>query len=380
MNDTDSPNVPPPILDQLRARIPSPRRGASLTMQQRRRFFERLIFLFFALYALITLFPFYALFVRSFVETRRATELHLWIPDSNELDLNAQIGNLSIFYNLDLQKFKQDMDIPATEYLPARMSVRQIGEEYNIPEAELREYFLPFSVYNGWITLVGSGEFWPAVGRTALITLLSLVGLNFLSVCTGYGLAGLRRPDQQLWYNLYLLRAVIPPMLIILPQFLIVQQLLRLVPGYQTSNIIHDGSQLVAVALLWVRGGALPAMIMTTAIEAIPRELEEAAEVDGANPLQYFFYVLLPLMKVPMASLTVIFLPLIWNDFLNPYVYLDPGNTTILPLIQSFSGAYASNFQVIYTGVFASIVPLVVIYLLFRQWFIRGALAGAIKG
>ena len=119
---------------------------------------------------------------------------------------------------------------------------------------------------------------------------------------------------------------------------------------------------------------------MIAAIEAIPKELEEAAEIDGANPLQYFWYVLLPLMKVPMASLTVIFLPLIWNDFIYPFIYLDHNNTTILPLIQSYSGQYASNFQVIYTGVFMSILPLVFIYILFRRWFVAGALAGAVKG
>ena len=81
-----------------------------------------------------------------------------------------------------------------------------------------------------------------------------------------------------------------------------------------------------------------------------------------------------------MASLTVIFLPLIWNDFIHPFIYLDQANTTILPLIQTFSGQYSSNLQVIYTGIFLSVLPLVIIYMLFRRWFIQGALAGAVKG
>jgi len=113
--------------------------------------------------------------------------------------------------------------------------------------------------------------------------------------------------------------------------------------------------------------------------EKTAEKAAEAAELDGANPLQYFWYILLPLLKVPMASLTVIFLPLIWNDFIHPFVYLDQNNTTILPLIQTFSGQYASNFQVIYTGVFMSVLPLVIVYILFRRWFVQGALAGAIK-
>jgi ABC-type glycerol-3-phosphate transport system permease component len=206
------------------------------------------------------------------------------------------------------------------------------------------------------------------------------VGLNILAVAIGYGLSGLRRKDQMLWYSLYLLKTVIPPMLIILPQFLLVQSLLRLIPNYDTPGFTRSAGQLLAVMLLWMREKALPAMLMTAAISAIPSELEEAAEIDGANPLQYFFYVLLPLLKVPMISLTVIFLPLIWNDFLQPYIYLDQNNTTILPLMQTFSGQYASNYQMVYTGIFVSVMPLVIIYLLFRRWFVQGAMAGAVKG
>lgn len=91
--------------------------------------------------------------------------------------------------------------------------------------------------------------------------------------------------------------------------------------------------------------------------------------MDDASPLQYFRYIVLPLMRVPMIALTVIFIPIVYNDFLNPFVYLDQSNTTILPLVQSFSGQFSSNFQVLYTGAFLSVLPLAVVYLLFRRWF-----------
>jgi len=351
-----------------------------LTMTQRRKYLVRAAILFFVVYALITLAPFYILFIRTFVGTKDSSDLHLWIPPQEEVNLDAQIGNLSVYFDLDLAQFKEDMGLPATEFLAPRQNLRQFAEKYNISEATLKEYFAPYGVYNGWISMLNSGKFWPAVLRTAIITAGSLVMMNFLAVCTGYGLGGLKRPDQRFWYGLYLLRAVIPPMLIILPQFLIFQWFFQFVPDYSTPGFTRTASQIFAIMLIWARGGALPAMIMVAAIDAIPKELEEAAEIDGANPLQYFRYILLPLMKVPMASLTVIFLPLIWNDFIHPFIYLDQANTTILPLIQTFSGQYSSNLQVIYTGVFLSIIPLIVIYMLFRRWFIEGALAGAVKG
>ncbi len=366
-------------LNHVSQSIPStPKRG--LSTAQRRKILVRGGILFFIVYAIVTLTPFYILFIRTFVGTKESAELHLWIPEQEEVNLEAQIGNLSTYFDLDLRQFKEDMGIPATEIVQPRQTLRQFAEKYNIAEAELKEYFAPYSVYNGWISMLGSGTFWPAVLRTGIITVGSIILMNILAVCTGYGLAGLKRADQRFWYGLYLLRAVIPPMLIILPQFLVFQWLFQFVPNYDTPGLTRTVSQLVAIMLLWARGGALPAMIMVASIDAIPKELEEAAEIDGANPLQYFRYILLPLLKVPMASLTVIFLPLIWNDFIQPFIYLDQANTTILPLIQTFSGQYSSNLQVIYTGVFLSILPLILIYMLFRRWFIEGALAGAVKG
>jgi ABC-type glycerol-3-phosphate transport system permease component len=83
---------------------------------------------------------------------------------------------------------------------------------------------------------------------------------------------------------------------------------------------------------------------------------------------------------VPIASLIVIMLPIFWNQFLEPYVYLDPNVHTLLPLVYSIQGEYQTNFQMQYAAVFLSILPLVVVYLIFRRFFIEGVMAGAIKG
>ncbi len=336
--------------------------------------------LFFVVYAITTLIPFYMLFVRTFVGTKEATDLHLWIPPAEEVNLDSGIGNLAVFYNLDLAKVKEDMGIPPTEYLSPTWTLRQVAQEFNIPEEKMRDYFAPFGRYNGWIVLFSRGRLWLPIFRTLLITVASLVGINLLSIMTGYGLAGLRRKDQMLIYNFYLLQMVIPPMLIILPQFLIIQRLIGLLPNSDTPGITRFAGQLMAVVLINIKGGALSTMIFTSYISSLPIEMEEAAEIDGASRLQYIRYVLLPLLKVPIAALTVIMLPLFWNQFLEPYIYLDPDNTTLLPLIQNFTGQYTTNFQVTFTGVFISILPLVIVYLIFRKWFIRGVMSGAVKG
>jgi ABC-type glycerol-3-phosphate transport system permease component len=143
---------------------------------------------------------------------------------------------------------------------------------------------------------------------------------------------------------------------------------------------VRDALQLLSLIMINIKGTALSTMIFVAAISMIPRDLEDSAMIDGASRLQYVRYVLLPLLKVPIISLVVIMLPMFYNQFLEPYVYLDPSNSTLLPFIQSTSGQFSTNFQVIYSGIFASVVPLIVIYLIFRRFFVEGVMAGAIKG
>ncbi len=355
------------------------RRGLSPGYFSRRRLFLAASGVFMLIYALLTLFPFYVLFVRTFVSTRESATLHLWIPQAKPIALEAEIGNLAVYYNLDLKKVKADLGIEG--YVGARKTLQELAEENNIPPERFVDYFRSFDVYNGWITMLLSGpDFWLALGRTVVITAGSVIGLIVLSIFTGYGLAGLRRRDQMFIYNLYVLQMVIPAMLIIVPQFLLVQWLQSLIPGMDQAGATRYVAQIVSLIIINIKGGALSTMIFTSAISAIPQDLEDSALIDGASRFQYFRHILLPLLRVPIASLTVIMLPVFWNQFLEGYVYLDFANSTVLPLIQGISGQFSTNYQMIYTGVFVSVLPLVLVYLIFRRFFIRGVMAGAIKG
>jgi len=351
-----------------------------LTVSQRKRILTAIVIPFLAIYTLVTLFPFYVLFVRTFVGTKHAADLYLWPPVREGISLDAEVGNLAIYYNLDIRQFKQDLGIPLTEYIPARRSMREIAEQYDIPPERVESYLAPFDRYGGWIVLFTGGELWRPLARTLVITLASLVGVNLLSILTGCGLAGLRRRDQMFIYNLYLLQMVIPSMLIILPQFLIVQWLVGLLPDSGRAGFARYTGQILMIVLLNIKGGALSTMLFTSYIGRVPRELEEAAMLDGASRWQYIQHILLPILRVPVASLTAVNLPILWNQFLEPYVYLDPKNSTLLPLTQTYSGVYSTNYQVVFTAIFVSMLPLVILYVVFNRSFIQGALAGVVQG
>lgn len=356
-----------------------------LTMAGRRRLLRVFASAVMVAYAIVTIFPFYALFVRSFVSTKDSAELHLWIPKAQDVSMDAEVGNLAVFYDLDLKDLKTELGIPPTDFLMARTTLREISEQYNIPEQKIKDFFEGFYTYNGWMTLL-TGElqsttFWATLGRTLLVTFVSLILLITLSIFTGYGLAGLRRRDQMAVYNIYLLQMVIPAMLILLPQYQLIQWIFRLFPGYSVQgSLTRDALQLLSLVLINIKGTALSTMIFTSAISGIPSDLEDSAMIDGASRLQYVRYIIVPLLKVPIISLIVIQMPLFYNQFLEPYVYLDPANSTLLPFIQNTAGQFSTNFQVIYSGIFASVLPMIIVYLIFRRFFVEGVMAGAIKG
>ena len=357
---------------------------AGFTVSRQRRLLKIFAIVVMVVYTLVTLFPFYALVIRSFVPTKESADLHLWLPETEEVSMDAQVGNLSVFYDLDLRVFKDALGIPQTEFLMSRTSLRQIAEQYDIPEQEIRDFFAGFYTYNGWKTLL-TGElygtsFWGALLRTLIVTVVSLTLLIFLSILTGYGLAGLRRRFQMVVYNTYLLQMVIPAMLILLPQFMMIQWFYKLIPAYADEGVVRTVLQLFSIVLINIKGTALSVMIFTAAIGAIPKEIEDSAMIDGASSWQYIRHILIPLLKVPIVSLIVIMLPLIYNQFLEPYVYLDPKNSTLLPFTQSAVGQFSTNFQVIYAAIVASVVPIVLVYLLFRRFFVEGVMAGAVKG
>jgi len=331
------------------------------------------------IYSLLTLFPFFVLAVRSTVPTTEATTLHLWIPEAEELNLNQQVGNLAVFYRLDLEDLKVAIGIPLTDFIGARTSLNDLIEEYDLDEQEVRGFFAGFYTWNGWNIILAS-EFFGALIRTLLVTVVSLVGLTILSIFTGYGLAGLHRRDQRIVYSIYLLQMVIPAMLILLPQFVMIQWISNLFPGFSEPGLTRSGVQLGSIVAINIKGTAFSVMIFTAYITGLPRDLEESAMLDGASRLQYVRHILLPLLKVPIVGLIVIQLPLIYNQFLEPFVYLDPDNSTLLPFIQSMVGVFSTNFQVIYASILASILPLLIVYIVFRRFFIRGAMAGAVKG
>lgn len=129
-------------------------------------------------------------------------------------------------------------------------------------------------------------------------------------------------------------------------------------------------------------GAGLSVFMFTGFVKSIPIEIEEAAMIDGCNPLQTFFGVVLPVLKPTCVTVAILQTMWIWNDYLLPYLVLDLKKYVTIPIaVQYLKGGYGSVDMGAMMGVLVlAIIPIIIFYLLCQRYIIEGVVAGAVKG
>lgn len=129
-------------------------------------------------------------------------------------------------------------------------------------------------------------------------------------------------------------------------------------------------------------GAGLAVFMFTGFMKTIPVELEEAAMIDGCDPLRTFFCVDMPVLKPTLISVAILEAMWLWNDYLLPYLVLDRKKYTTIPiLIQYFKGSYGSvQMGPMMACIIMTVLPIIIIYLALQKYIIEGVVAGAVKG
>ena len=237
------------------------------------------------------------------------------------------------------------------------------GDPFALPN---KETFVALENYIGGLS---AGGFFAAFGRSLLITVVS-VGLIVL--CTSMAAWYLMRVRTALtkgMYYLFVFSMIVP--------FQMVMYTMTYWVGRAKLNTV------LGMPFIYLGFGAgLSVFMLCGFIRGIPRELEEAATIDGCNPVQTFFLVVLPLLKPTAVTVAILNTMWIWNDYLLPYLVLGTEKKTVPVAIQiAMQGAYGSTD---YGGLMAMLVlamiPIVVFYLFCQKYIIKGVVAGAVKG
>ena len=130
-------------------------------------------------------------------------------------------------------------------------------------------------------------------------------------------------------------------------------------------------------------GISMSVFMMTGNIKSIPKDIEESAVIDGANIMQAFFYIMLPLIKPMTITIIILNGMWIWNDYLLPFLVLETSDFKTITLeiyyVKMTAGQYVSPWETLFPSVLIAILPLIVIFLLFQKHFVKGVTAGAVK-
>ncbi len=214
-----------------------------------------------------------------------------------------------------------------------------------------------------------SGRFDVYFRNSVLVTTGSLVLILVLGAMAGYAIGRYRFRWNNAVYVFFLAGLIFPAKLALVPLFIQLRDM-----GLLNS---HLGLILVYAA------GAIPAavFIMTGFFRALPADLDSAARIDGASEWQVFWRVMLPLVR-PQLSIVAIYTAIpIWNDFLLPLVFLKSSGLRTVPQgLSVFFGEFSIDWGPLFAGLTIAALPVVMLYLILSEQFIKGLTAGAVKG
>lgn len=209
--------------------------------------------------------------------------------------------------------------------------------------------------------------------NSAVVAFFTVI-LNLLfSSMAAYPLARMEFKGKRIAFFAILATIMIPFQAVMLPVYLIILKL----------NLIDTAGPIQGYLglILPFAVSAFGIFLMRQAFLSIPKEMEEAAIIDGCNSIQVFFKVLLPMVKPTLAILAIFTFIGSWGEFLWPSIVLSEEKMFTLPVgINNLQGIFSSNWRYIAAGSVISIIPIIVFFLSLQRYFITGENEGAVKG
>ncbi|MDW8343005.1 MAG: ABC transporter permease subunit [Verrucomicrobiae bacterium] len=210
--------------------------------------------------------------------------------------------------------------------------------------------------------------FWRYVATSVFLVILNLVGTLFSCSIVAYSFARLQWPGRNFCFALMLATMMVPPQVTMIPYFIIVRSL----GWYNTLYPLWVGSFFA---------GAFNVFLLRQFLKGIPRDLEDAAKIDGCGFWRIYWHIMLPLVKPTLAAIAIFTFMGTWNDFMGPLIYLTDQRLYPIAL-----GLYAFNVQaggslgMMMAGSLLMTLPVIVIFFFAQKYFIQGVTLTGMKG
>ena len=212
--------------------------------------------------------------------------------------------------------------------------------------------------------------FLSAIGWSFFITILSVLAILLFTSMTAYYITRVKTKVTSIIYYLFVFSMIVPFQMVMFPMV-------------KLADTLNLSNPLGMVALYLGFGSGLSVFRFSGFIKSIPMEVEEAAMIDGCNPLQTYFHIVLPILKPTAITVAILNAMWIWNDYLLPYLVigLSTEYKTIPVVIQMLVGSNGNrDMGAMMAMLVLAIIPIIVFYLMCQKHIIEGVVAGAVKG
>jgi len=230
-------------------------------------------------------------------------------------------------------------------------------------------FALPKTLYlDNFITVFTTGGMDVYFKNSLIVAIISVAGLVAFSSLAAYAFAHLEFKHKTGLFLFLLIGLMVPPQALIISGFKWMS-ILKLLSSYWALIFTYFG---------WASFGIL---VLRNFFQAVPRDVTDAARIDGAGHWDIFARIMLPLARPSLSTITIFYFMWVWNDFIYPLVYMQSQDKFTVPLgILFFNGKYTVNWGLQMAGLAVATIPPLIIYFVFQKQFVRGLLAGALKG
>jgi pectin-derived oligosaccharide transport system permease protein len=217
---------------------------------------------------------------------------------------------------------------------------------------------------------IGGISFWSFFMNSVLLAVASVIAVVVSCSFTAYAFARITFPGRGLWFALMIGTLLLPHHVIMIPQYIV----------YQKAHLVNTFVPLLLGKSL--AADAFFVFLMVQFIRGLPRELDEAAQMDGAGHPRIFFSVILPLLRPAVVTASIFAFIWSWNDFLGPLLYLKKPELYTLPLaLRLFiDQTTVSDYGAQITMASMALVPVMLIFFVFQRYLIEGVSTQGIKG
>lgn len=225
-----------------------------------------------------------------------------------------------------------------------------------------------FSGLTNYVEGIAKTGFVSAFFQSLTITVCSVVVIILFTSMTAWYIIRVKSTFTNALYYLFVFAMIVPFQMVMFTMSKI-------------ANMLHLNNTPGLVFIYLGFGAGLAVFIFSGFVKGIPLEIEEAAMIDGCNPVQTYFGIVLPILKPTAITVAILQTMWIWNDYLLPYLILGTEKKTIPIAVQYLRGGYGSiDMGAMMAMLVLAILPIIVFYLACQKYIIEGVVAGAVKG